>query len=212
MEQAIQWWYEQQYRQLTWEADQIRDRLLQESFSVRRSFELSSIESNKLSVNPEHKWIERFEIFHMYLKELSDRLSPPYLEEGLPLAIEYLLQKWIIAKPNCEFQLQLIPQWQQNSSERNRIILTTLDELLRIEVSEFIKKAFIFIDLQQNQRDNQLKIIVKPLKFDATVFSNKCSELEYLSQSFRVLTSGTWITQTYKSESTHCLSWSSKSD
>lgn len=205
MERALQWWYEQQSRQLTWEAMQIRDSLLQESFAVRRSLELSQIKPDNLS-------IERFEIFHAYLKELSDRLSPPYLEEGLPLAIEYLVQKWQTAKPNCELQFQSTLQWQQSVSKRNRIILTAVDELLKLEIADFMKKAFIVLDLQQTEKDNQLKITIEPLASDLVMSSTKFRDLEYLSQFFRVLTSGTWQTQTKQATTTYYLRWLSESD
>lgn len=209
MEQALQWWCDQQSKQLNREAQEIRDRLLQESFVVRRSLELAQLKSNQLFNYSDRKWIERFEIFHSCLKELSDRLSPPYLEEGLPLAIEYLIDRWRIAQPTCEFQWQFTPQWQQNLSQRNRIVLTSLDELLKLEIAECIKKEFVFIDLRQNQGDNQLKIKIKSPQYDATNSSDKCRELEYLKQSFRVLTSGIWETTNNELATMHCLRWCS---
>ncbi len=211
MEQALKWWYNQQSRQLTQEATQIRDCLLQESCAMRRSLELCRIKPNSISLNSNHNWIERLEIFHTYLQELCDRLSPPYLEEGLPLAIEYLVKKWQIAQPDWQFQLQLTSQWRQQSFEDNRLILTTINELLRLELTDFVKKAFIFLDLQQNEQDNQLKIMVCPLKSDSVVSSDKSRDLKYLCQSFRVLTSGTWITQTHNNITTYCLKWSRES-
>ncbi|MEN9517438.1 MAG: hypothetical protein RLZZ381_26 [Cyanobacteriota bacterium] len=212
MERALQWWYNQQSRQLTKEAAQIRDCLLQESCAMRRSLELYRVKHDNLSLNSNHNWIERFEIFHTYLQELSDRLSPPYLEEGLPLAIKYLEQKWQIAQPDYEFQLQFTPQWQQQLPDCDRLILTTIDELLKLEVANCVKKAFILINLQQNEQDNQLKIVISHFKSDSVISSAKSRNLEYLSQSFRVLTSGTWITRTQKAKTTYCLKWSRKSN
>jgi hypothetical protein len=212
MEQALQWWYNQQSRQLTREAAQIRDCLLQESCAMRRSLELDRIKPDNVSHTSNHNWIERLEIFHTYLQELGDRLSPPYLEEGLPLAIEYLVKKWQKTQPDGQFQLQLTPQWQQQSFEGERLILTTIDKLLKLELTDFVKKAFIFIDLQQNQQDNQLKIIIRPSDSDSVVSSDKSRDLEYLSQSFRVLTSGTWITQRQKTTTTYCWKWSKESN
>jgi hypothetical protein len=163
-----------------------------------------------MSLNSNHNWIERLEIFHTYLQELCDRLSPPYLEEGLPLAIEYLVKKWQIAQPDWQVQLQLTPQWQQQSSEDNRLILTTINELLKLESRDFVKEAFIFLDLQQNEQDNQLKIMIRLFNSDSVVSSDKSHDLKYLSQSFRVLTSGTWITQTKNKTTIYCLKWSSQ--
>lgn len=209
MERAIQWWYDRQSKQLTWEAERIRDCLLQESFAVRRSLELSLLRSHKSAIDPVLNWIEQFQIFHAYLKELSDRLSPPYLEEGLPLAIECLVQKWQLAKPNCKFQLKLTPQWRQNSSDRNRIVLTAVDGILELELSD-LKKVVIDLDLQQNARDNQLKITLERHTSHSALSSDKCRELKYLSQSFRILTSGTLLVRAQKSLVSYQLSWSSQ--
>ena len=212
MEQALQWWYNQQSRQLTWEAAQIRDCLLQESCAMRRSLELCPIKPDKFSFNSNENWIKRLEIFHTYLQELCDRLSPPYLEEGLPLAIEYLVEKWQKVQPNWQFQLRLTPQWRQQSSEGERLILATIDELLKLWLTDVVKKAFIFLDLQQNEQDNQLKIIINPLDSDSVGSLPKLRDLEYLSQSFQVLTSGTWITQTQNRATIYDWKWSRESN
>lgn len=218
MEQALQWWYGQQSRQLSWEAAQIRDGLLQESFALRRSLELCQSRPDKSSFGSNDNWIEKFEVFYTYLQELSDRLCPPYLEEGLPLAIKYLIKKWQTDQPDCEFQLQLTSQWQMQLPEQDRLILNTIEQLLKLEIANFVNKAFIFLDLEQNEQDNQLKITIRPLKLDlnldSIVSSHKSCDLEYLeylSQSFRVLTSGTWITRTQKAETTYYLQWSRES-
>ena len=41
MENALQWWYKKKLTQLESEANLIREQLLQESFAMRRSLELS---------------------------------------------------------------------------------------------------------------------------------------------------------------------------
>jgi len=46
VEEALQWWYHKKLGQLESEANLIREQLLQESFALRRSLELSSIKSN----------------------------------------------------------------------------------------------------------------------------------------------------------------------
>lgn len=212
MEQALQWWYNQQSRQLTKEAAQIRDCLLQESCAMRRGLELCRMKPDKLLFSSNENWIERFEIFHTYLQELSDRLSPPYLEEGLPLAIEYLVKKWQKVHPDWQFQLRLTPQWRQQSSASERLILATIDELLKLWLRGVVKKAFLFLDLQQNEQDNQLKIIINPLNSDSVGSLPKLRDLKYLSQSFQVLTSGTWITQTHNKATIYDWKWSRESN
>lgn len=211
MEQALQWWHNQRAEQLNSEAIQIRDRLLQESFAFRRSLELSQLQSDQLLNYTDCTWIRRFEIFHYHLKELSDRLCPPYLEEGLPLAIEYLIEKWKIAHPYCEFQWKFTPKSQQNLSQRNRIILTMLDELFLIEIAKCTNKELVVIDLVQNKEDNQLKITIQLSQHSESSSSDNHRELKYLQESFRVLASGTWKTETSNLSKTHHLRWFNQS-
>ena len=87
MDEALQWWYQKVLKQLESEANLICEQLLQESFAVRRSLELSSLKPNELASSSRQKCVAQLEDFHFTLKELRDRLSPPYLNEGLPFAL-----------------------------------------------------------------------------------------------------------------------------
>ena len=55
MEEALQWWYKKKLTQLKSEADVIREQLLQESFAMRRSMEISSIKSYELDISDHRK-------------------------------------------------------------------------------------------------------------------------------------------------------------
>jgi hypothetical protein len=190
MEEAIQWWYGRQMIQLESQARQIRDRLLQDSCAVRRSLELSLLQPNKPTDLFTRQCLEQFTSFYAALKELNDCLSPPYLEEGLPLAIEYLVKTWQQKLPDCEFRLELSDNWQPKSQDKDRIILTILEELFKLLLSESAKEIIIFICLQQTRRDNKLEI--ETIKLNSSHCSRNFPEREnlYLGKSFEMIASG----------------------
>ena len=202
MKEAIQWWYQKKLRQWSSEANLIREQLLQESFAMRRSLELSSAKSDKFA--PRHqKYVEQLENFHSNLKELSDRLDPPYLNEGLPFSIQYSVEQWQERLPKCQFKLNLPQKWQQKSSVDDFIVLNILEDLLRIQEAKNLSNNLIAIDLEQNlsicEFNNQLKVMFVVENCNNSIvdgdlvrgnsYGNR-QELQYLQQIFKSLTSG----------------------
>ncbi len=133
VEKAWQWWYQKKLTQLESEANLIRDRLLQESFAIRRSWELSLTESNQSNSSSPQQCVERLEEVSLALKEFSDRLYPPYLNEGLPFALQYLIRRWQEQLPEYQFKLNLPQKWQQKSSANSFIVLNILEDLLHLQ-------------------------------------------------------------------------------
>lgn len=133
MEEALQCWYQKGLRQLESEANLIREQLLQESLAMRRSLELSSSKSNKSLRSSRQKCVAQLENFHSTLKELSDRLCPPYINEGLPFALHYLTERWQKRLPSCQFELSWPHNWGSQTSTDSLIILNILEYLLRIK-------------------------------------------------------------------------------
>ena len=74
-QKALQWWFQRQSIHLSHEAEKIRDGLLQEAFTIRRSLELSLGENGYNSVTQSQDWLNKIEKFHNSLQQLSDRLS-----------------------------------------------------------------------------------------------------------------------------------------
>ncbi|MBE9044705.1 hypothetical protein IQ255_09845 [Pleurocapsales cyanobacterium LEGE 10410] len=202
MKEAIQWWYQKKLRQWSSEANLIREQLLQESFAMRRSLELSSIESDKLTAHHQ-KYVERLENFHSSLKQLSDRLDPPYLNEGLPFALQYSVERWRERLPESQFKLNLPPFWQQKSSTDDFMVFSILEDLLNIQKTNTLSNNLIAIDLEQNlfisKFDRQLKVMfVGEKATNSRLDSDRVEEdtngnrqeLQYLQQIFEGLTSG----------------------
>lgn len=135
-QRALRWWERRRGFQLYCETERIRNGLLQESLAMRRSIELLLGDSCEISVESVRDWLTGIEKFHHSLGQLSDRLSPPYVEESLPLAIQYLLELWQTYNPKLNIQMELPGDWPDEPPECSRVILIALDELLRITLSE----------------------------------------------------------------------------
>lgn len=211
VENALQWWYKKKLTQLESEANLIREQLLQESFAMRRNLELSSIKSDKFAACHQ-KYIEQLESFHSSLKQLSDRLYPPYLNEGLPFALQHSVERWRERLPDCQFKLGLPQKWQQKSSTNDFIILNILEDLLNIQKTNTLSNNLIAIDLEQNSSiskfDHQLKVMfvgerannhipdsdrrshhASRDRVEKNTYGNR-QQLQYLQQIFEALTSG----------------------
>lgn len=193
MEKALQWWYGRKLRQLEYEAHLIREQLLQESFAMRRSLELSLIKSDKLAKSSHQKYLHQLENFHFTLKELSDRLSPPYIDEELPLALQYLVKKWQEKFPRCQFDLKLPSNWLQNYQDNNSIILNFLEELLRIQIPDSFQQLAIFINLKKTTARHKLEIIFTNKESTNLLPSKNEQEFKYLQKSFECLMSGSCL-------------------
>lgn len=218
MKEAIQWWHQKKLKQLESEANLIREQLLQESFAMRRSLELSSVKSDKFASCHQHddwtstgytsvprhqKYVEQLENFHSSLKELSDRLYPPYLNEGLPFALQHSVERWQQRLPECQFELNLPSKWQKESSADDSMVLNILEDLLNIQKTHTLSNNLIAIELEQNSSlgkfDRQLKVMFVRERTKNFTADNTCAEeitdgtrqkLQYLQQIFEGLTSG----------------------
>lgn len=219
VENAWRWWYKKKREQWSSEANLIREQLLQESLAMRRSLELSSIKSNQFAACHQHddwtstgytsvpthqKYVEQLENFHSSLKELSDRLDPPYLNEGLPFALQYSVERWRERLPESQFKLNLPPFWQQKSSANDFMVFSILEDLLNIQKTNTLSNNLIAIDLEQNSSisskfNNQLKVMFVGEKATKSIsdrdrlkedtYGNR-QELQDLQQIFEGLTSG----------------------
>jgi hypothetical protein len=130
------------------------------------------------------------EKFYHSLEQLSDHLSPAYIEDSLPLAIQGVVESWQTYNSKLRIKIELPTAWRQESIERSLIILRVLDELLRITASELVRELSLKISL--NQQGNLAELIVQILYPDVPTLVSDWSreDLEYLSQTFEFLTSG----------------------
>jgi hypothetical protein len=160
--------------------------LLQETFTIRRALELSLTQQDESSKEGAKNLLNTFEKFHASLKQLSDYLSPPYVEDSLPLAIQHLLGIWKLRYREVQIEMNLPENWHNDSHQHNRLVVMILDELLRIVLSNVSMDMSLAISLTAQATSSELKVQISQPNFSPTAVR----EFDYLSQSFRLLMSG----------------------
>lgn len=187
-QRALQWWYGRQSSQLCHQAEGIRNGLLQESFTVRRNLELALLEDGERSEQPQQEWLVKIDRLHHALRKLSDQLSPPYLDDSLPLAIQSVLESWKSRSLRYRFGWELPAEWRPESHERSRVVLMALDELLRLT---FLDGSGGAVAVQLHQRGDLGELSVQFSDLDRpTPPRSVAKELAYLKRAFRFLTFG----------------------
>lgn len=188
--QALQWWQGRQVLQLSQEAEKIRDGLLQESFTIRRSVELLPVDDLELLVKKSRDCLEKVDNFYHLLSQLSDRLSPAYIEDSLPLAIQSVVEQWQTHYPRLHLHLNLPTHWRHESHNQSMLILRVLEELLQIILSELLADIAIHISL--SPKGSMGKLFIQISYNDATqiLSSSTLRKLRHLRQIFQILTPG----------------------
>jgi len=189
-QQALQWWSCRQSLKMFLEAEKIRDGILQESFTIRRSLELLPGGNLDLSTSKTQELLKRFDNFHQSLVQLSDRLFPVYIQDNFPLAIQHLLEPWFTSHSQICFHLDMPKSWRHESVDRSLIILRTLEELLKISLPEVLTQVSIYICLQQQVNLGKLVLQITYPDISTLVFYKNLPEREYICKTFRFLTSG----------------------
>ena len=190
LQQALYWLYGRQYIKMRNEGEIIRERILQDLFTFRRNLELSKVSSPGHQQKLENYDLKTFENIHTSLKKLSEYLYPAHVDDSLSLAITCLLESWKLHIPNLYLQLNLPVDWQEESYERNRIILMVLEELLQITLPLLSQSVSIFTSLQQQGHQSQL--IVKFNSPEIFKLESDCclQKFNFIKQIFKILISG----------------------
>ncbi len=190
IQQALQWWSSRQSTKLFLEAEKIRDDLLQDSFTIRRNLDLLSVDNLNLSGDRIQECLKHIDNFHHSLVQLSDRLFPASLQDSFPLAIECLLEPWLVSNRQLYFKIDMPVYWRHEPAERSLIVLTALNELLTISLPEVLPPTSIYINLKQNRNIGQLIVEINYPNVSTFVLYSSLPELKYICESFRLLTSG----------------------
>lgn len=188
VQEAMQWWQAQHTSQLHRQADNIHNVLLQELFSVRRSLELNATNPDCARLHQE--WLTKIEGIQRSLEILSYELSPPYLEEALPLAIQYEVEQWKVQYPNLKFGLSLPLTWVLQSNRQNEVIVRTLGELLRLGLPKCDEQKGIALTLERQERMDKLELQICFPSEEALNSVLSLKELGYLKQVFELLAPG----------------------
>lgn len=185
---AMQWWYQRRSHQSHRQADNIRDRLLQELFSLRRGLELAML--NPANSNQYQRWLEKVEELQRSLLTLSDQLSPPYSEASLPLALQYEVEQWKTQHPQIRFEVHTAHSWQHNSLEHNQLIVEVLGEWLNLNLSTCDQEREIAITLKHQDDCNTLILQANYLSQVVLEVTLESAELKHLRRVFELLMPG----------------------
>lgn len=189
-QRALKWWYYRQSLRFSQEAETARNGLLQESFALQRNLELWSVDAESSPKNINQYYLNNIKTLYHSVNELINHLSPPYIDDSLPLAIQYLLSTWKTRTAEVNFVVQLPKDWRQESEVCSRVVLLALDELLQIFLFQYAIPQQIAVSLKS---EGDLGKLIVEMSYQDTIpenFFGKRQELIYLSRAFRFLVSG----------------------
>jgi hypothetical protein len=207
MQQAMQWWDEQQALQFNTQATKIRDRLLQDLFAARRSLELIPTDSIRTSLSNHQNYLATIETLHQQFEEISNYLAPPYLEESLPLAIQHRIERWKTQYPMVNIELDVPAHWNGKPSERHRILLRTLDEFLRLSISHVPNLEALHICLSIQGSKHLLTIQIPYAHPSSIIPLIELREIKYLEHAFQLLMPGYYQHQKTETDVTWSFYW-----
>ncbi|NEO99372.1 MAG: hypothetical protein F6K58_11955 [Symploca sp. SIO2E9] len=186
--QAWQWWHQQQVLQLHQQAESIRDGLLQQTFAFRRYLE------STVSAQPEAKqtarWLEQFQEFYLSLESLSNELSPPFVADSLPLALQFALKDWQRSHLELDLQLNLPTDWSDNSPHKNQIILSMVTELLTLLTPEGNRAERLHLTLTNHSNFYKLTFQLEDVDSLMMLKIVRRSEVTYIKEIFHSLAAG----------------------
>jgi hypothetical protein len=195
--QAFQWWSERQFRHQWLESDRIRNGMMQEMFALRRGLELWQNQDTQNSIG----WLAQATHLQRSLEQLCHQLSPPFIEDSLPLAIQSMAESWQF-ESSCSTQVDVPTDWQAEPQSEDYVILATLSELLRLSLCYHQGMQPIQIKLTQVNQSAELIVRVETAKA-----LTHCDEWTYLSRCFRYLVGGTGTYQQTSESITWLLRW-----
>ncbi|MUG94342.1 hypothetical protein F7734_18955 [Scytonema sp. UIC 10036] len=174
------------------EGEAIRDGLLQKSFIIRRHLELSLSDRAENQQQQNQSYLETIEKFHSSLKKLSEYLSPPYIDDNLPLAIRSLLESWKLRISVLNLELELPTELAQEREKYNHVIFMALEELLQIMLSDIPSSSPIslFVSLRSQGNLYELVVQVTNCTVSEITYNSHLTEFNYLRHAFKFLTSG----------------------
>jgi hypothetical protein len=208
-QRSLRWWHLRQSMKLRREAEEIRNGLLQESFVLRRNLEVFYANQGAQATikDPNCDCLETMEKFHQSLKELSDRLSLPFIDENLPHAIQHLLGSWQERYPAIALNTSLPTEWVQDSYEHRRAILMVLDDLCQMMLSGLSTSDAIMVSLQQQGQTGRLITQFTSASPFALRTDLDLSHLNDLQPVFRFLTPGNCSYHCTHCTLTWCFDW-----
>lgn len=178
-EQLLCWWHQHQTQWLASEADAVRNGLLQELFAVRRQLELmAGGDSHALAT------VERL---YSALENLGDRLSSPYLQESLPLAMQHALKGW---PAELTLDVRLPNRWPMEPMEYVALVLSILEHLRQTLVALPDLPQACRVELAEGQGSKHLTVRLDLQALPAAVERCSSADWAYHLSTFEAITGG----------------------
>jgi hypothetical protein len=208
--QAFQWWSRRQFHQQWLESDRIRNGVMQDLFAMHRGMEVSQIQGAATILQNSKTWLDQAGQIQRSLEQLSHHLSPPFLEESLPLAIQAMVGDWQ-EKTQYLVEINVPLDWKTNVHGQNQIVLSTLMEILHMISSHSLSspessKHPIQICLTQSGSLAKLLIQVEGAQSEGKAIA-RSKEWRYLRRCFHYLTGGQCACRYRENALTWCLRW-----
>jgi len=218
-QQAWQWWQQQQTIQSHHTAESIRDGLLQQTFAFRRYLETigETVERADRSAAPQNQteaqtktqtaqWLTRFQTFHQSLETLSDTLSPPFVADSLPHALQFTIKSWQSAQSLPVFHIELPQRWTygQSTPPQNQTVLSVVNTLLSLLLPPGHSATKATAKLSSQNVSNTLTV---KIEYKEQSIEQAQPELKYLMEIFHSLTAGQLEITHETLAITSCFSW-----
>jgi hypothetical protein len=207
---AFQWWSGRQFRQQWLESDRIRNSVMQDLFALYRGIEISQLQGADTILQNSKIWLEQAGQIQRSLEQLSHHLSPLFLEDSLPLAIQATISDWQ-EKTQHSIEVKMPSDWQANVQEQNQMILSTLVEILHMISSHQLSSPDSVeypIQICLAQRGNLAELLIQIEGAQSEGEAIVCSkEWIYLRRCFHYLTGGKCTYRYKKDTLTWCLRW-----
>lgn len=178
--QAWQWWHTHQVAESHNCAESVRNGLLQQTFAFRRYLEHQlngQPKSDSTSGSPEY-WLNEFQSFHQSLEHLSNQLSPPFMEDSLPLALQFLLKDCQRSRPDLQLQLNMPAEWPHHDVNQNRLILSLVEALVTLYSKYQADPQRLQLKLSSQGKQHALTLYL-----DSSALSSEQRQVQLLSQS-----------------------------
>ncbi|WP_431632328.1 hypothetical protein [Alkalinema pantanalense] len=209
--QAIIWWQKQQIERLHQETELIREQMLQDLFSLRRSLGIMITQfPTESKLEPTLDIADRC---HTDLADLSDRLFSPYAIENLEAALRELVIRWKRLYPNSSFSYIVEDLLEENCQTNYQFLLLWLDELCQLLLRESQPVSLKLI----SRREGRYMSLTCSIQANHTQATNSIQsqsanpplldQIHYLKQIFIVVQQGRCTLTTQQNQYVFHLQW-----
>jgi hypothetical protein len=178
-DQLLRWWHQHQTQWLASEADAVRNGLLQELFAVRRRLELMA--------GDDIHALATVERLYDALENLGDRLSSPYVQESLPLAIQHALKGW---PSELTLEARLPNRWPDEPIEYVTLVLSVLEHLRQTLAALPSLPQACTVNLSEKQGSKHLTVQLNLYGLPLGVERYRSADWAYHLSTFEAITGG----------------------